>query len=53
MSINIVNKLISITSYFLAQFIKENLQINLHELAYQELNISKGFKWTILAKGTI
>lgn len=53
MSINIVNKLVGITSYFLAQFIKENLQINRLELAQQEVNISKELKWSILVEGII
>ena len=53
MPINIVNKIIGITSYFLAQFVNGYLQTNRFELAQDELNTPKGLEQSILARSTV
>ena len=53
MPINIVNKIIGITSYSLAQFVIGYLQTNRPELAQDELDTPEGLEQSILAGSTI
>ena len=49
MPINIVNKIIGVTSYSLAQFVNGYLQANRPELAQKELDTPEGLEPSILA----
>lgn len=53
MLINIVNKIIGITSYFLAQFVNKYLKINRSELAQNKLDSPKELAKLILTGNTI
>ena len=53
MPINIVNKLIGITSYSLAQFVNGYLRTNRPELAPDELDTPEGLEQSILAGSTV
>lgn len=53
MPINIVNKLISITSYSLAQFVNGYLQKNRPELAQEGLDTPEGLEQSIFAASTV
>ncbi len=49
MPINLVNKILGITSYSLAQFVNRYLQANRLELAQEELDTPERLKQSILA----
>ena len=49
MPINLVNKILGITSYSLAQFVNGYLQANRPELAQEELDTPEGLEKSILA----
>ncbi len=53
MPINLVNKILGITSYFLAQFVNRYLQENRPELAQEELDTPEGLEQSILAGSTV
>lgn len=53
MSINNINIIIDITSYFLAEFVNWDLQIHWPELTSKELDISEEIEQTILVGSTI
>ena len=49
MPTNLVNKILGITSYSLAQFVNRYLQANQPELAQEELDTPEGLEQSILA----
>lgn len=53
MPINIINNIISITSYFLALFVGKYLYTNKSKLAFEELNILEELKQSILSSSII
>ena len=53
MPINLVNKILGITSYSLAKFVNGYLQGNRSELAQKELDTPEGLEQSILAGSTV
>lgn len=53
MPINIINKIIGITFYFLARFINEYLQTNQFKLTQVQLDTPEGLEQSILAGSTV